>query len=287
MGPRRKNTLVAVAGSTLLHGVLLLLAIYGARWFTTPLPPEPIMVSLLPGAPGEFLGDGGGSARGNPSASQEAPLPSVRKKSADTQKTKVVQKKITKAQPTQLKEKELHSESSIKIRSQEQTPLQTKESHPVQEASTPKALKSSNPIQQATGPQGTPDGQGTGKGSGHGPGEGGGNGPGRGGGQGGREARTEMERYVHNVLKKIDAKKRYPRLSKENGEEGVVSILLTIDTTGNLVGYRIAKSGPFERLTEATIQTVQAASPFPPLPSSYGQSKLIIEVPLRFYLAQR
>ncbi len=275
-------------GSALLHGALLVLAIYGASWFVTPPPPEPIMVSLLPGAPGEFLGDGGGSAPGNPAASQATQSTSVKKSPIEPQKKpKVVSKKNANIPAARVEEKKTDPSTLIQSRQQKQTPLQAdKEKSLPQDSSTAAAMKAPNQVSSAS-PQGIPGGQGVGKGSGRGPGEGGGDGPGRGGGQGGREARTEMERYVHNVLKKIDAKKRYPRLSKENGEEGVVSILLTIDTTGNLIGYKIAKSGPFERLTEATIQTVQAASPFPPLPSSYAQAKLVIEVPLRFYLAQR
>lgn len=98
---------------------------------------------------------------------------------------------------------------------------------------------------------------------------------------------NDLRKYINKVARKIDRKKRYPRLAKENGEEGVVMIKMTLDRNGTLIAYRLSRKAPSERLNQATLSTVQSAAPFPPLPSSYPNSKITIEVPLRFRLARR
>ena len=95
-----------------------------------------------------------------------------------------------------------------------------------------------------------------------------------------------LEKYINQVVRKIDRKKYYPRLAKENGEEGTVRIKITLGKTGNLLGYQVLQGTAYSRLKRATQQTVQAAAPFPPLPAGYGKSKLSIEVPVRFRLAR-
>lgn len=98
---------------------------------------------------------------------------------------------------------------------------------------------------------------------------------------------NDMRKYINKVVRRIDRKKRYPRLAKENGEEGVVMVKMTLDRNGTLVAYRLSRRAPSERLNQATLSTVQSAAPFPPLPNSYPNSNITIEVPVRFRLARR
>lgn len=97
---------------------------------------------------------------------------------------------------------------------------------------------------------------------------------------------TDIRKYINKVARKIDRKKRYPRLSKVNHEQGTVRVKMTLGRAGQLLQYRVVEQPPFERLSQATVASIQAAAPFPPLPESYPKSKITIEVPVRFRLAR-
>lgn len=97
---------------------------------------------------------------------------------------------------------------------------------------------------------------------------------------------SALERYINGVVRKIDRHKFYPRLAKQNGEEGTIRVKITLGKMGNLLGYQVLPGNPYPRLERATQQTVRAAAPFEPLPAAYPKSQITIEVPVRFRLAQ-
>lgn len=97
---------------------------------------------------------------------------------------------------------------------------------------------------------------------------------------------TDIRKYINKVARKIDRKKHYPRLSKVNQEQGTVRVKMTLGRAGQLLQYRVVQQPPFERLSQATVASIQAAAPFPPLPDSYPNSKITIEVPVRFRLSR-
>ncbi len=101
------------------------------------------------------------------------------------------------------------------------------------------------------------------------------------------QSENDLQKYVRELTRRIDLKKRYPRISQDNLEEDTVPVKLIVDSSGQLVDYQILKQSEFNRLNEATLATVKAAAPFPPLPASYEKSRLIIEVPVRFRIASR
>lgn len=96
-------------------------------------------------------------------------------------------------------------------------------------------------------------------------------------------SRSDIETYIRQVVRLLDKKKRYPRLSKKNGEEGRVTVLLEIDRSGKLVNYRLIQKSDHDRLNQATASTVKSTT-YPPLPAGYTNSKIIIKVPLRYSL---
>lgn len=100
------------------------------------------------------------------------------------------------------------------------------------------------------------------------------------------QAKDEMQKYIKKVTRIIDAKKRYPTLSKANQEEGVVLLQLVLGRSGELLSFSVLDKPPYERLFQAAIDTVKAASPFPPLPASYGKERLLIQVPVRFRMSR-
>lgn len=106
-----------------------------------------------------------------------------------------------------------------------------------------------------------------------------------GGGQA-KPSQDEIRRYINQVVRRIDRNKRYPRISRQNGEQGTVKVKLTLGRGGELIHYTLVRETNFKRLSQATVATIQAAAPFPPLPSAYTSSQMTIEVPVRFHLAR-
>jgi TonB family protein len=126
-------------------------------------------------------------------------------------------------------------------------------------------------------------GRGDGMGEGLGPGDGG-NGGGAGQGSGGGGGDGSLSRYFQQVLARIEQKKQYPRLAQQNGEEGIVLVDLHIGRSGQLLGYQLRDSDSSQRLIQATLHTVEAAAPFPPLPEQYPKESLTLQVPVRYQL---
>lgn len=99
-----------------------------------------------------------------------------------------------------------------------------------------------------------------------------------------QRAKDDLQKYIRKVSRLIDSKKRYPRISQENGEEGIVSVQLVLGSSGELIRFTVLQRTEHERLHQAAVETIKAASPFPPLPESHRESQLVIQVPVRFRL---
>lgn len=93
----------------------------------------------------------------------------------------------------------------------------------------------------------------------------------------------EIQNYVQDVVRILDSNKRYPRLSRENHEEGKVVIQLVLGRSGRLLGYQLIQSCAHPRLNGASLDTVRASS-FPPLPASYTGSKMVLRIPVKYKL---
>jgi TonB family protein len=124
-------------------------------------------------------------------------------------------------------------------------------------------------------------GVGEGSGVGSGGGQGGDGGVGQGKGGGGDES---LSPYIRQVLARIERKKQYPRISQQNGEEGIVTVDLHIGRSGQLLAYELREGPNNQRLIQAAMNSIQAAAPFPPLPEQYPRETLTLQVPVRYQL---
>lgn len=142
-------------------------------------------------------------------------------------------------------------------------------------------ISKNKPRHSPAPPPGTVGQGGGGSGGGLGSGSGPSVGDGRGAGGGGDGS---LGPYVAKVLALIEGKKHYPKMARENGEEGEVLVELKIGRTGRLLGYQLLGRPPSPRLGRASLRSIQAAAPFPPLPVLYARDSLTLEVPVRFKL---
>jgi protein TonB len=85
--------------------------------------------------------------------------------------------------------------------------------------------------------------------------------------------------YVASVLRRIEAKKRYPSLAKSRGVEGTVVVTLWISPAGGLEKLEVG-GGASPLLVSSTREAVEKASPFPPPPDGMPS----IRVPIRYAL---
>lgn len=82
--------------------------------------------------------------------------------------------------------------------------------------------------------------------------------------------------YLSEVKKKIMRIWKYPAAAYEKNEEGVVVIKLSIDAGGALTQVTLVNSSGFAGLDSGTLDVVNAAAPFQPLPGQYELSRLHI-----------
>ena len=92
-----------------------------------------------------------------------------------------------------------------------------------------------------------------------------------------------MASYARRLLARLDQYKRYPSLSLRRGEEGTVTIRLTLAADGRLVDIQTTDDAP-ARLVEASLAAVRSAAPFPPLPSGLQGTEAVFTLPVSYRL---
>ncbi len=121
-------------------------------------------------------------------------------------------------------------------------------------------------------------GQGGGRGDGAGGGIGQGQGPGSGAG-------SALQGYLKEVRRLLEKQKDYPLIARRRNIQGVVALVFTIGSGGQIEGARISRSSGQDLLDEAAQNTLRRVGKFPPFPAELNRQKLTIEVPLAFRLS--
>jgi len=88
-----------------------------------------------------------------------------------------------------------------------------------------------------------------------------------------------INKYVTQVYKLIDSKKKYPRQSLIRMEDGVVLLEIVILNDGKLKSVKSIKA-KFQRLVDSSFEAVESAAPFPAFPKEIRKKKIIIQVPV-------
>jgi len=82
--------------------------------------------------------------------------------------------------------------------------------------------------------------------------------------------------YLADVKKKILRIWQYPAGAYKNNQEGVVVVKISIDANGSLSQTALINSSGFACLDSGTLDVIQDAAPFQPLPRQYDLSRLHI-----------
>lgn len=106
--------------------------------------------------------------------------------------------------------------------------------------------------------------------------------------EGGGIAPTEMQKYIIEIVNRINRNKRYPKDAQFNEQEGVVEILLEVFPDGKIARSEISKKTPFESLNQAALAAVQKLGALPPLPVGANGNPVLkpitLHIPIHFQL---
>ena len=83
--------------------------------------------------------------------------------------------------------------------------------------------------------------------------------------------------YIRDLIQKNAA---YPKLARQMGWEGRVTVSFLISSDGNTKNIRIKQSSGIEILDQSSIEAVKKASPFPKPPS---EAQIIIPISYMFH----
>lgn len=96
-------------------------------------------------------------------------------------------------------------------------------------------------------------------------------------------ARGDLKNMYQSELRaKINANKFYPVISRRLGQTGLVVVAFTLLGDGSIINIRVATSSRFERLDESALEAVKKTGRFKPIPAELGESKMEINVPVKF-----
>ncbi|AEB08240.1 energy transducer TonB [Desulfobacca acetoxidans] len=120
-------------------------------------------------------------------------------------------------------------------------------------------------------------GRGTGAGGGVGPGRGRGSGPGSGPG-------SALQGYLREIRRLLEKQKEYPLMARRRNIQGMVVVMFTIASGGQVDASQVSRSSGHDLLDEAARNTVRRVGRFPPIPVDLKRQKLTVAVPLAFCL---
>lgn len=103
----------------------------------------------------------------------------------------------------------------------------------------------------------------------------------------GVEPDTELEAWERDVIKRLDANKRYPARAQFRGQEDVVVVQVRVDRRGEVVSRRVIASRGYGLLDREALALVDRSSPLPSPPEQVGDAKLEFRVPVAFHIRQR
>ncbi len=100
-----------------------------------------------------------------------------------------------------------------------------------------------------------------------------------------REQRQSLtSRYLQELFRsRIATRFQYPREAEDQGLEGLVTLRVSIDSSGQLLGMRVQGACPHRLLCDAALRTVRESVPFPPPPAELGGS-IAVDVPFQYRL---
>jgi len=94
----------------------------------------------------------------------------------------------------------------------------------------------------------------------------------------------ELREYIEKIRSLINANKKYPAVARQRGWEGKIKVKFTITSNGTVVKTEVSSPCSYEVLNRAAKQLIEERSPLPPVPFSWDDDPLFLEVLVAYEL---
>nr|BFD65974.1 hypothetical protein HAGR004_09960 [Bdellovibrio sp. HAGR004] len=106
---------------------------------------------------------------------------------------------------------------------------------------------------------------------------------GREGGANGIEVSPE-QRYLYEIKKLLERRKRYPVLARKMGQTGKVTMRFTLAQDGSLLASEVLEKAPYDTLNQAALDLVKGIHGMKPFPQEIQKTSWVITVPIEYVL---
>ena len=95
---------------------------------------------------------------------------------------------------------------------------------------------------------------------------------------------ADRKEFAARLFGHLNRYKRYPESARMRRQEGVVSVRFTMDRTGHVLSWELAKTSGSEALDREAQDLLKRAEPLPALPTAFSRDTLDLVVPIEFFL---
>lgn len=92
------------------------------------------------------------------------------------------------------------------------------------------------------------------------------------------------QRYLYEIKKLLERRKRYPVLARKMGQTGKVTMRFTLGQDGSLLTSEIVEKTPYESLNQAAHDLVKGIHGMKPFPNEIQRTSWSITVPIEYVL---
>ena len=92
------------------------------------------------------------------------------------------------------------------------------------------------------------------------------------------------EQYKLELLRAIQANKRYPKQAKRRRQQGMVKVGFTLQGNGKIINVRIIQSSGYKRLDQSAKTAVLEIGQFKPVPEQIYRDKWEFVVPIDYQI---
>lgn len=92
------------------------------------------------------------------------------------------------------------------------------------------------------------------------------------------------QRYLYEIKKLLERRKRYPMMAKKMGHTGKVTMRFTLGADGSLKESEIVEKTPYDSLNKAAHELVKGIDGMKPFPQEIQKTSWVITVPIEYSL---
>lgn len=92
------------------------------------------------------------------------------------------------------------------------------------------------------------------------------------------------QRYLYEIKKLLERRKRYPMLAKKMGQTGKVTMRFTLAQDGSLLTSEVLEKAPYDTLNQAAHDLVKGIHGMKPFPQEIQKTSWVITVPIEYVL---